>query len=126
MKYVAKYGIDGGVSPGFGVKYPDYCEKEENFELKDEIANEENALCKSAIIGYKISRNHLSNPDTDETKVTLLNLFKEKGEIINQKNFVSKYDGFRDKNGREINFQEENGKMVFSCSQLEHLFSLGK
>lgn len=30
--YRAKYGISCGVSPGFGVKSPDYVEKEELFE----------------------------------------------------------------------------------------------
>lgn len=124
MKYVAKYGIDGGVSPGFGVKYPDYTTKEENFELEGETANEDNALGKSAIIGYKLSRNHLSNPNTNETKVTLLNLINEKGEVIHQKDFVSEYGGFNFANGKSISFSVENGKMVFTCSQLEHLLRL--
>ncbi len=123
MKYTAKFGIDGGVSPGFGVKYSDYSEKEEEFELKDEIANNENALSYSAILGYNLSRDSLSNPNTNETKVTLLNLINEKGEI-SQKDFVSKYDGIKGKNGKSISFSVEDDKIVFTCSQLEHLLRL--
>ena len=121
MKYTAKFGIDGGVSHGFGVKYPDYSKKEENFEL--EKVDDERALATAGIMAYNFSLNHLSNPETNETKVTLLNLFNEKGEV-NQKEFVSKYNGFKDKNGKTLNFEFENDKMVFSCSQFEHLLRL--
>ncbi len=126
MKYTAKFGIDGGVSHGYGLKSPDYIKKEENFELEGEKANNENALGKAAIIAYKLSRNHLSNPETDETKVTLLNLLNEKRELISQKDFVSEYGGFNFENGKSLSFSVENDKMVFTCSTLEHLLSLGK
>ncbi|MDP2672183.1 MAG: hypothetical protein Q8O84_00020 [Nanoarchaeota archaeon] len=60
MKYVAKFGIDGGVSHGFGLKESDYSEKEEIFEL--EIADDERAFAKAGILAYKLSKDSLSNP----------------------------------------------------------------
>lgn len=124
MKYIAKFGIDGGVSNGYGLKYPNYCEKEEDFEFENEIANDENVFGYVAILAYRLSRNHLSNPETDETKVTLLNLLNEKGEQISQKDFFSKYSGINFTDGRSISFSVEENKRVFTCSQLEHLLRL--
>ena len=124
MKYFAKFGIDGGVSPGFGVKYPDYSEKEETFELDEKHLSDENAFARAAIIGYNLSRDSLSNPNTNKTKITLLSVINEKDISLNQEEFISKYDGIAFTDGKSINFKTENGKIIFICSQLEHLLMM--
>ena len=124
MKYFAKFGIDGGVSPGFGVKYPDYSEKEETFELDEKHSSDENAFARAVIIGYNFSRDSLSNPNTNKTKITLLSVINEKDISLNQEEYISKYDGIAFTDGKSINFNKENGKIIFFCSQLEHLLMM--
>lgn len=82
LDYVANYGIDCGVSPGFGVKYPDYIEMEENFKASDDNDSVEKAMEKA----NEFADNYLSNPSTGKTTVTLLSLYGSNGNIKFDKN----------------------------------------
>ena len=77
LDYTALYGIDCGVSPGFGMKYPDYVEREENFKASDDHDSVEKAMEKA----NEFADDYLSNPETGKTTVTLLNLYGSNGNI---------------------------------------------
>jgi len=109
MKYKAVFGIDGGVSHGFGIKYPDYIEK-----TKEILAESDYEAFNRAINQAKeISKEHLSNPKTGYTAVKVLILKDEKGRPLCQESL--------NKNPKII-FEE--GCALVKSSTLEHLLNL--
>ena len=77
MKYQATFGIDGGVSPGFGVKYPDYIRRTEEISAENSKDAYQNAMTMAKEFAY----DHLSNPETDFTTVQLLSLSGPDGAV---------------------------------------------
>ena len=109
MEYMVIFGIDGGISNGFGLKCPNYCERKENiYADSDEKAFE---------IALGLAINHarygLSNPETNYTTVKLLTLKDKDNNNLNQKSL--------NKNP-EINFEENYA--IVRCSMLEHILLL--
>ena len=94
MEYTAKYDINGGVSSGFGLKEPDHYQKTESFEAENPAHARNIAFSKSMM--YAV--NSLSNPETNRTDVTILNL--------------------EDKEGKRVEFSKMNGA---GCDMLSHL-----
>ncbi len=78
MEYLAKYEIDCGDSPGFGVKYPGHFKRNETI-IADNFFEAAYQTIKRAI---KFSRSHLSDPDTKLTVVTLLDLTDQNGNSL--------------------------------------------
>ncbi len=122
MKYTAIFGIDGGIYNGDDLRFLDYCEKEEIFELEEKEANDSNAFGRAAIIGYGLSRDYLPNSNINHLVVTLLSL-KNRNGFLNQEEFLSEYGGLKLKNG-SLEIPRKNGKMIFSGNMLEHLLKL--
>jgi len=112
MEYQATFGIDCGVSYGFGLKSPDY-EKREEIVIADDNMNAIIAATKKAI---HFSRDYLSNPQNDFTTVTLLELYDSKRGLINQKEVLEKagFTGIK-------RFEWSEDKLVIKCHMLEHL-----
>jgi len=77
MDYQATFGIDCGVSPGFGVKYPDYEKRTERINADTSQVAYENAMD----LARKFADDYLSNPDTGLTIVQLLSLRGSDGEV---------------------------------------------
>ena len=125
MKYKAVFDVDGGVSHGFGVKHPDHYEKKEEFDL-DKKWDSENVIGKAICLGREIAKDALSNPNTDLTKVTLIGLYGPDGEI-NQKEFVSKYSGIKDKKGKSLSFKtNDRGQIVLEDHSFAKILRLAK
>jgi len=78
MEYQAIFRIDCGVSPGFGVKYPDNLERTEKIVAD----NPEIAYQKAMNLARKFADNYLSNPETDLTTVQLLSLNGSEGAVL--------------------------------------------
>ncbi|MBI2449877.1 hypothetical protein HYV49_06320 [Candidatus Pacearchaeota archaeon] len=110
MKYTALFGIDGGVSPGFGVKYPDYIERNEEFKASSYDSARMNAL----IIAARFAREHLSNPETGYTTVKILRISDEGSNVVPQEPLLERIKGL----------EFENGCAVVRCSTEEHLLML--
>ena len=70
MEYQATFGIDCGVSPGFGVKYPDYVREQAVIHGDSPQVAYQNAMD----LATKFADDYLSNPDTSLTTVQLLSL----------------------------------------------------
>ena len=70
MEYEATFGIDGGVSPGFGVKYPDYTERTEKISAVSPQDAHKNAMDMAG--NFVVS--YLSNQDKGVTTVQLLSI----------------------------------------------------
>ena len=120
MIYTAKFEMDVGIPSGYGsMKSVRYKEEKRFREINDELA-----LSKAAIIGRFLSECSYPNPNTNKAKVILLNLFNENGKAVNQEDFLSQYGELKDKNVRTLSFEDEDNKMVFYCSTLEHLLML--
>jgi len=97
MEYQATFGIDCGVSPGFGVKYPDYVR-----EQKVILADSPQVAYQNAMnLAGEFADDHLSNPDTGFTTVQLLSL-----------------------NGPDGAVSFDASKAVVKRSMLEHLLAL--
>ena len=96
MEYKATFGIDGGVSPGFGVKYPDYVRRIETLSADSPQLAYQNAM----VLAEKFADNSLSNPETGLTTVQLLSLRGVDGDVS--------FDA---------------SKAVVKRSELEHLFT---
>ncbi len=77
MKYKATFGIDCGVSPGFGVKYPGNVERTETLSAENPQVAYQNAM---AMAG-KFADDYLSNPDNGLTTVQLLSLRNSDGAV---------------------------------------------
>ena len=111
MKYTAIFQIDCGVADGHGVKYPDNYERPE----KIEASTDDEALKGAYKIAVYLSRDHLSNPDTNFTTVLLESLIDSTGRIITQELLISEFPK-----------QQKEGKLFIQCSMLEHLLRLSK
>ena len=123
MKYKAVFDVDGGVSHGFGLKSPDYYKKKEEFDL-DNKGDDEQVISYAIYLGRKIAIDSLSNPKTDLTKVTLTGLYGPEGQI-SQKEFISKYDGIKDKKGKSISFKtNELSQIVLEDYNFDKLLRL--
>lgn len=121
--YTAIFEVDGGISHGFGLSEPENYQERREFEL-DEKYPFEQVLAKSVCLGRKIAINALSNPRTELTKVTLLNLYGPNGEI-DQKDFTSKYASIKDKKGNLISFKKNDlGQIVLEDHSFEKILRL--
>lgn len=77
MEYQATFGIDCGVSPGFGVKYPDNLERTETlFADTPQVAYQ-----KAMDLAGKFADDYLSNPKDDLTSVQLISLKSSERDI---------------------------------------------
>ncbi|MEK6969008.1 MAG: hypothetical protein AABW48_01125 [Nanoarchaeota archaeon] len=117
MEYCATFGIDGGVSPGFGVKYPMYEKREEVLTADTHFK----AVVAAATQARQFSLDYLSNPHNDLTTVTLLELCDHTRNPIDVKK-VLKDVGY--KSIQRFEWDDEN-RLVTRCSQLEHLLLIG-
>ena len=77
MEYQATFGIDCGVSQGFGVKYPDYVREEKTLSAGTPRVAYQNAMSMAG----KLADDYLSNPDTGLTTVQLLSLSSSEGAV---------------------------------------------
>ena len=77
MEYRASYGINCGVSHGFGLKDSDYVELTEQFSEE----NDNDALRISLIRARKFADDYLSDPETGLTTVRLLSLVGPNGNV---------------------------------------------
>ena len=77
MEYKATFGIDCGVSPGFGVKYPDYERRNEKISADSHQV----AYTEAMSIAEKFADDYLSNPNTGLTTVQLLSLNCSDGAV---------------------------------------------
>ncbi|HYD02712.1 MAG TPA: hypothetical protein VEC16_00275 [Alphaproteobacteria bacterium] len=109
-------GIDGGISNGFGVKYPDYVERSHKIQAE----NDYDAIIKAAGYAFLRSRNHLSNPETEYTKVKINSIYSSTG-LVNQRSVLES----QGKKHIEM-FEFEDDCLVTKCSDLEHLILLTK
>lgn len=109
MAYKAVFGIDGGVSHGFGSKYPDYIEKKESISAE----SPKDAMLKAVGQAVYLSREHLSNPKTDRTTVKILALLDSDGGRLSQEEL-----------GRDLGVKVEEGCAVVSCTMLEHFLMI--
>lgn len=116
MEYQATFGIDCGVSHGFGLKSPDYVEQDE-FLIAD---NPLGAIIAAAKQARRFSMNYLSNPDNDFTTVTLLKLSDSNRNLINLKKILKEagYEGIK-----RFEWGNEE-KLITKCHMLEHLLDL--
>ena len=111
--YPATFGIDGGVSPGFGVKYPDYIEKDIIIQAENGI----DAVDKAYDKAKELSREHLSNPNTGTTKVFILSIYNNRHRL----DVAALVDWNKIHDGR---IKVEDKRLVARCSTLEHLASM--
>jgi len=97
MEYTATYEIDGGISHGIGT-FPRSTTIDQSF-----YSDKESEAIKAAIdYARNLAQNTSSNPDTDETQVTLTSLVDPRGHQIN----VEKH--FRDSTKEPKEFYEKN------------------
>ncbi|HLD38408.1 MAG TPA: hypothetical protein VJA20_03130 [Candidatus Nanoarchaeia archaeon] len=116
MRYRATFGVDYGVYYKSGGKYPDYLEIKKSLIAKDDFK----ALLISAGQMLILSRDYPINPKTNFTKVTLIELYNEYGNLINPKETL-KIQGYN----RIPRFKwEKKNKLFTKCSKLEHLIIL--
>lgn len=115
-KYQATFGIDGGISHGFGLKSPDYTKQEETIHAK----GDKEALLETAKKAIYFSQEHLSNPDNDLTTVTILEIFDSNRNLLNQREILKK-EGY---NSIKRFYWNDNNQLVTECSMLEHLLRL--
>ena len=97
MEYQAAFGIDCGVSSGFGVKYPDFVREQKAISADSPQVAYKNAMS----LAGKFADDYLSNPETGLTTVQLLSLRGPDGDVS--------FDA---------------SKSVVKRSMLEHLLSL--
>ena len=123
MKYKAVFDVDGGVSQGFGLKESSYYKEEKEFDF-DGKGDDKQVIGYAICLGRKISINALSNPNTNLTKVTLIGLYGPNGEI-DQKEFILKYKGVKDKKGKSISFKtNELSQIVLEDYNFDKLLRL--
>jgi hypothetical protein len=70
MEYQATFGIDCGVSPGYGVKYPDNVERTETFSADSPQVAHQTAMR----LAGSFADDYLSSPKDNFTTVKLLTL----------------------------------------------------
>ncbi len=106
MEYEATYGINGGVSHGFGTKHSDY------YHTIDKISADspEAVFSEAAELGRKHAEDHLSDPESGLTIVRLLRLQDSEGKVFSQKPLNS-----------DPGVEFEGDLAIFKCSMLEHL-----
>lgn len=84
MEYTIKFGINCGVSSGFGLKSSDYVEREERFSADTFIS----AVIQASKLATSFADDYLSDPQTDYMTVRLLSFFEEKRELKFDKEMV--------------------------------------
>ena len=77
MEYQATFGIDGGVSTGFSVSYPDYIRRTEKISADSPQVAYQNAMDMAG----EFADDHLINPETGFTTVQLLSLNGPDGAV---------------------------------------------
>ncbi len=77
MEYQATFGIDGGVSHGFGIVYQDYIREQRVISADNPQVAYQNAMN----LARKFADDHLSNPDSGFTTVQLLSLSGSDGDV---------------------------------------------
>ena len=70
MEYQAAFGIDCGVSLGFGDKHPDYVEEQKRFSAE----TPQDAYDHAMALAREFAEDYLSDPYTGLTTVRLLSL----------------------------------------------------
>jgi len=80
LEYRAMFDIDHGVSPGFGIKYPDHSRESLTFTANNDIE----ALAKIFQTAARFSNDYLSNPNTALTKVIIEYVIGPDGNTIEQ------------------------------------------
>ena len=78
MEYSVVFGIDCGVSPGFGVKYP-------FFERRNEVLAAEGfeaAYREAMRMAEAFAHSYLTNPETRSTTVQLLRISGLEGDFV--------------------------------------------
>ena len=108
MEYEATFGINCGVSHGFGLKYSDYVERIEHFDTKDDAK----ALNYALRLAREFSGDYLSDPETDLTTVKLLILKGRNGNALSQQPLNENSD-----------VELESGCVIVKCSMLEHVLA---
>lgn len=86
MKYQAVFGIDHGVSKGFGIQYPDYIEKISEFEAETPLEAMDIAVRTAYIFGI----DYLSNPVKNKTIVEIKNISDSEGKCLKQIDFIAR------------------------------------
>jgi len=114
--YKVTYGIDGGMSQGFGVKYPDYIEK----DIMIQAENNLDAVDKAYEKAVELSRDHLSNPETGMTKVSVHAIYDMDQVRLHIGALV---DWNKVHDGRIL---LEDERMVAKCSTLEHILFMSR
>ena len=77
MEYQATFGINCGVSPGYGVKYPDNVKRTETLSADSPQVAYQNAMS----MARKFADDYLSNPENGLTTVQLLSLRSSDGVV---------------------------------------------
>ena len=95
MQYNAYFLINGGESQGFGLKSPAKYNEEKTFE-----STESDAYFEAMYQARLLAEDAFSNPDTNKTVVTLLELYGPNGKI-----------------------ELADKKVIAECSQAEHLLN---
>lgn len=80
MEYSAWYGIDLGISYGYGINNADYITREEKIVAKDNAE----AMILALKMARDFSENYMSNPDNDLTTVTLKSLKSDGLELVDK------------------------------------------
>lgn len=106
MEYKVIFGIDGGISNGFGLKEPDYYERNEKIYADSDEKAFENALG----LAIKHAKYGLSNPETNYITVKLLTLKDENNDNLNQESL-----------NKDSKIEFEEGCVIVKCSMLEHI-----
>jgi|GEM_PF-6349731 len=116
MEYKALFEIDGGISYGFGITYPDQS-KSTKMIIADNIFE---AGLKAINTAKYLSKQHLTNPNTDVTKVTLVELIDQNGKIIKTEQLEELAQRFR------LKIEVEESHIVAKSSLWEHLMDYAK
>ena len=106
MEYEAIFEIDGGISSGFGLKEPNYYQRNEKIYADSDEKAFKNALD----LAIKHAKYGLSNPETNYITIKLLTLKDENNNILNQESLNK---------DSKINFEECCA--IVKCSMLEHI-----
>ena len=77
MEYQATFGINCGVSQGYGVKYPDNVKRTETLSADSPQVAYQNAMS----MARKFADDYLSNPENGLTTVQLLSLRSSDGVV---------------------------------------------
>ncbi|MCH7568595.1 MAG: hypothetical protein IIA87_04195 [Nanoarchaeota archaeon] len=120
ITYRGYFEVQGGASPGFGVKYPDETTYQEDFVA----SNETEAFRKALTHARRLSMDHLSDPNTNKTIVTMTLTRPDGGEVDQREVFRRLYKGDKPLELEEAILREfPEGNAVVVATQLDHLMA---